>query len=219
MANQKDITLRQGEASPNDTVLHDLPVADLPAQTTIYLSEFDATPKNVVLRGPTTQPQAAGPVTIIGTMAATDASDTAAFAGDISHAGTLAATDGADAAALEGDVVAGGVTITGDLAATDAADSASMAGVVSHVGTLSAQESGDTFAAAGDIDHEGDVVASEAPDTAEFVGDTVVLGWFYRYPDSPTGLHRRINAHTIMSDQQSVFWVRNPKTGPGIRIH
>lgn len=126
MANQKEITLRQGEVSPKDIVLHDLPVADLQAQTTIYLSEFDATPKNVVLRDPTVQPQSAGPITITGDLAATDGSDTAAFVGDVAHVGTLAATDGADTAVLSGKLGHVGI-----LSATDGADTCVATGTVS----------------------------------------------------------------------------------------
>lgn len=56
MADQKEITLRQGDATPKDIVLYELPVATVPATTTIYLYQGDATPKDVILRDPTAAP-------------------------------------------------------------------------------------------------------------------------------------------------------------------
>lgn len=54
MADQKEITLRQGDATPKDIVLYDLPVATPSAGTTVYLYQGDATAKDVILRDPTT---------------------------------------------------------------------------------------------------------------------------------------------------------------------
>src|SRR5580765_2124739 len=62
----------------------------------------------------------------VGTLAATEAGDTAAFAGLAGLIGTLAATEAADAAAI-----AGLVGRTGTLAATEGADTAAFAGTVS----------------------------------------------------------------------------------------
>lgn len=126
MPSQKDITLRQGDASPKDVILYELPIADA-TTTTIYLTEFDATPNNVILRDPTVQPQAGGPATITGTLAATDGADTASFSGSVIHTitGTLAATDGADVAAF-----AGAIAHVGTLAATDGSDTAEIIGEV-----------------------------------------------------------------------------------------
>lgn len=53
MADQNKITLRAGHATPNTIVLRDLPVADVPAGTTIRLYENHATPNNIILRDPT----------------------------------------------------------------------------------------------------------------------------------------------------------------------
>lgn len=52
MADQKEIVLRQGDASPKDIVLYDLPAATPSSGTTIYLYQGDATPKDIVLRNP-----------------------------------------------------------------------------------------------------------------------------------------------------------------------
>ena len=106
-----------------------------------------------------------GPATITGTLAATDAADTAAFTGDIAHVGSLAATDGADSAAFVGDLAH-----VGSLAATDGADTAAMSGVVAHVGTLAATDGADGFAAT------GVVVSTEAPR----VGGGVSRRWIQR---------------------------------------
>lgn len=58
--------------------------------------------------------QSAGGSTITGTLAATDAADTAAFAGLIAHIGSLSATDGADTAEFMGSVdVVGAIQNTG----------------------------------------------------------------------------------------------------------
>lgn len=128
MADQKDITLRAGDATPKDIVLYDLPVATPAETTTIYLVAGDATPKDVILRDPTVQPGASGPATITGTLAATDSADTAAFAGLIAHVGALAATEGSDTVAF-----AGNIAHTGTLAATEQADSCSASGTTSGI--------------------------------------------------------------------------------------
>lgn len=52
MANQKNITLYAGDATPKNIILRALPVATI-SGTTIYLYAGDATPKNVILRDPT----------------------------------------------------------------------------------------------------------------------------------------------------------------------
>lgn len=57
MANQKDITLRQGAAQPKDIVLYDLPVVGVSAGTPIYLYQGDAVEKNIVLRNPQQAPE------------------------------------------------------------------------------------------------------------------------------------------------------------------
>lgn len=54
MTDQKEITLRQGDATPKDIVLYDLPVATPSVGTTVYLYQGDATAKDVILRDPTT---------------------------------------------------------------------------------------------------------------------------------------------------------------------
>lgn len=57
MANQKDITLRQGAAQPKDIVLYELPVVGIFAGTPIYLYQGEAVSKNIVLRNPQQAPE------------------------------------------------------------------------------------------------------------------------------------------------------------------
>lgn len=57
---QKDITLRQGHATPATIILRALEAAPPSPTTTIYLYEFHASPKTVVLGDPTTVRVAAG---------------------------------------------------------------------------------------------------------------------------------------------------------------
>lgn len=174
MASQTDITLRPGEASPKDIALHAQPSAALAAQVTIYLSAPDATPANVVLRDPATQPAAGGDVT--GALAATEGTDTASISGAVRVAGALSAAEsGADTAAMSGVVLvagtlsaaesggdvaalAGAVLVAGVLDTTEpGSDSADFAGAVSGgsagvTGVLAATESGDdTSAMAGTV--------------------------------------------------------------------
>lgn len=54
MADQREITLYPGDATPKDIVLRSLPVATVSAGTTIYLYQGDATPNDPILRDPTT---------------------------------------------------------------------------------------------------------------------------------------------------------------------
>lgn len=53
MADQNKITLRTTHATPNNIILRELPVADVPAGTTIRLYAGHATPNNIILRDPT----------------------------------------------------------------------------------------------------------------------------------------------------------------------
>ncbi len=53
MADQRLITVYPGDASPKDIIVRALPVADVPAGTTIWLYAGDATAKDIVLRDPT----------------------------------------------------------------------------------------------------------------------------------------------------------------------
>ncbi len=87
--------------------------------------------------------------------------------------GTLAATDAVDTASMAGDVI-----VQGALAATDAADTASFAGDVFVQGSLSVTEgSVDIASFAGDVIVQGALAVSEAaPDTASLAGDVIVQG-------------------------------------------
>lgn len=52
MAHTKDTKLYQGHATPENTILRELPVEAI-AGTNIYLRALDATPTNIILRDPT----------------------------------------------------------------------------------------------------------------------------------------------------------------------
>jgi hypothetical protein len=62
---QKDITLRQGHATPKTIILRAFEAAPASPTTTIYLYEFHATPKTVVLGDPTIVRQSGG-LTVVG---------------------------------------------------------------------------------------------------------------------------------------------------------
>lgn len=74
MADQRLITVYSGDASPKDIIVRDLPVADVPAGTTIYLHAGDAVAKDIILRDPAlvitsglaTAAPTTGLVTVIG---------------------------------------------------------------------------------------------------------------------------------------------------------
>lgn len=103
-----------------------------------------------------------------GTLAATEAADTAAFSGDLIYSGTLAATEANDVASFTGESV-----FTGTLAATEANDVAALTGTLAYTGTLAATEAGDVADMAGTVSTStatGTLDATEAHDVAAFVG-------------------------------------------------
>lgn len=59
MADQREITLHQGDATPKDVVLRYLPVASA-SSLTVWMFAGDATPSDIVLRDPTETPSAGG---------------------------------------------------------------------------------------------------------------------------------------------------------------
>lgn len=54
MADQRQVTLRQGHATPSTVILRDLPVASV-SVLTVYLYAGNATPANPILRDPATR--------------------------------------------------------------------------------------------------------------------------------------------------------------------
>jgi hypothetical protein len=56
VADQKEITLYEGDATPKDIILRALPVAAVSAGTTIYLIEGATPSSDIILRDPTVQP-------------------------------------------------------------------------------------------------------------------------------------------------------------------
>lgn len=121
------------------------------------------------------QAASGAPASITGTLAATEAGDSAAFSGSTTSAavtGTLAATEAGDTANFSGSVVS-----TGALAATEAADTASFSGSLSGApGSLSATEAPDTASFVGKVTVAGTLAATEGPDTAAFVASLPVTG-------------------------------------------
>ncbi len=90
--------------------------------------------------------------------------------------GTLAATEAQDAAAFIGTVTSGPITITGTLAVTEGQDTAAFAGKRASVGVFAATEAQDTITSLGDLAHVGILSAIEAQDTSIFVGDLAHVG-------------------------------------------
>jgi len=111
--------------------------------------------------------------TLGGTLAATEATDTASFAGDTAvFSGTLAVTEATDTAAFAGNAAA----FTGTLAVTEAADIAIFAGSGVILGPLAVTEAADTAAFAGDAAaFVGSLAATETTDAVSFAGDLVEL--------------------------------------------
>ena len=108
---------------------------------------------------------------ITGTLAATEAQDTSAFAGVRGHTGTLTATEAQDSASLTGKV-----GHTGTLAATEAQDVAAFSGKHGQTGTLAVTEAQDVAAFAGTVTGggasiTGTLAATEEQDSAAIVGE------------------------------------------------
>ncbi len=103
---------------------------------------------------------------IFGSLAATEAADTAAIAGAVLVSGSLAATEAADTAAL-----AGTVLVSGALAATEAADTAAIAGMVLVSGTLAATEGADTASMAGAVTDAAQIETFSRPFARSFTAD------------------------------------------------
>jgi hypothetical protein len=112
---------------------------------------------------------------LTGTLVISEAQDTASIAGIAYTAitGTLAATEAQDTVDIAGTVSSGAV-ITGTMAVTDTPDSASMSGVAYTVitGSLAATENQDTAALTGNLIRHltGTLAATEAQDTADIAG-------------------------------------------------
>lgn len=137
MADQKRITLRQGEATAKNIRLYPLPVADAAATTTIYLTEFHATPKNIILRNPATAPvtgvetgESAAPLSATGVI-------TAAGQKGASNAAPLSATGVVTAAGREGEASAAPLAAVGTITAAGR-KGASSAAPLSAVGVVTA---------------------------------------------------------------------------------
>lgn len=106
---------------------------------------------------------------ISGTLAVSEAADTAAFVGDVPVEGPLAITEAPDIAAF-----AGSVAWTGTLAATEAPDIAAFTGDAKISASLTATEAADTAAFNGSVLVSGTLAATEAADIAAFNGQAVI---------------------------------------------
>lgn len=113
--------------------------------------------------------QSSGGVT--GTLATTEAKDTAAFAGSVADKGTLATTETADHAAFAGNTI-----ISGLLATTEAADILAFAGVFGNAGALATAETPDAAAFSGTLSDQGSLATTENTDTAAFAGAVSISG-------------------------------------------
>ena len=109
----------------------------------------------------------AGVGTLLASLAATEAQDTASVSVSITASASFAVTEAQD--------VANFVAATGDvlayLAATEAKDTASFAGIVSTGMVLAATEAADTLSANLSIDGFAYILATEAPDIAAFTAN------------------------------------------------
>lgn len=112
--------------------------------------------------------------TNFGTIAATDAADTASFAGDVLINGTLAVTEtGSDTAAFNA-----GTFVQGSFAVVESgSDTAALVGDVYVQGSLAATDSADTASMTGDVYVRGSLAVSEAADTSQFYGSTTGAIW------------------------------------------
>lgn len=109
----------------------------------------------------------AGVGTLLASLAATEAKDTASVAVSITSSASFAVTEAQDVASF--------IAATGDvlayLAATEAKDTASFAGIVSTGMVLAATEAADTLSANLSIDGFAYILATEAPDIAAFTAN------------------------------------------------
>lgn len=109
----------------------------------------------------------AGVGTLLASLAATEAQDTASVAVSITGSASFAVTEAQDTASF--------IAATGDvlayLAATEAKDTASFAGIVSTGMVLAATEAADTLSANLSIDGFAYILATEAPDIAAFTAN------------------------------------------------
>src|SRR5262245_49945735 len=102
---------------------------------------------------------------VTGTLATTEAADTASMAGSVAWTAPLATTEAADTASF-----AGTVRWTAPLATTEAPDTASFAGTVQWLAALSVSEGADTAAFNVTSEWLATLATTEAPDVAALSG-------------------------------------------------
>ncbi len=139
--------------------------------TAFGLSVTDASP-TVTVSCAQLQVTYTPPVT--GTLAASEASDAAAFAGTVAWRGTMAATESPDSASFAGTVTESG--ISGSLSATDPIDVAALAGQVMVSGVVVGVEAQDSASLAGDVLIAGGLSTMETADAPAFAGAVTVAG-------------------------------------------
>ncbi len=115
----------------------------------------------------------AGSSTVSGTSSWTEANDTAAVVGSVRASGTAAWTEANDTA-----TIAGSVRASGTVAWTEASDTASLAGSLTVSGTATWTEANDTAALSGTVGSgvSGSLAWTEADDSASLAGALSVSG-------------------------------------------
>lgn len=117
MADQREITLYSGDATPKDIVLRALPVADASPGTTIYLFTGASPDKDIILRDPTAVPVSGGNLTLAistpGAIALTGQSMTFGTGVALSSPGTVTIAGQSFSVALGIALGSGAISITG----------------------------------------------------------------------------------------------------------
>lgn len=186
MASNKDITLRQGHATPKTIVLQSL-AGLTPIQTTIYLYGFDATAKNVVLRDPTLAPVTSGDrsvsaaqtlatLTHTTSIVALETVTAAQTLGDLTQAGAVAAVLSASASQTLGDL-----TQAANLAALEAISAAQTLDTITQDATLTVTSATLSISAAQALDdliQAASLAALGALSAAQSLGDITQTSTF-----------------------------------------
>lgn len=165
MADQKEIILRQGDATPKDIILRDLPVAT-PVQTIVYLFQGDVTAKDIVLRNPLESPAAPTGNDVFGSI--TESSDTLSGAVDLELELSGAITEGSDAVSGTVEwVAASAVDVSG--AITESTDTVAGTADLEIEVSGSVNESSDQAAGTADLEIELSGAFVEGSDSCEGV--------------------------------------------------
>lgn len=165
MANQKDIVLNQGQATPKNITLREMPIAPVSAGTAIYLYQ-SASAKDVILSNPATireEPGGSGDATASGsTLTATVsliAGVATATGGAVASGATLTVTTAIIAGAASGGAAVAGTTVT---ATTSLVAGSAVGGAEAAGQTLTATTSLIAGEAVGGAEASGQVLTATA---------------------------------------------------------